>query len=208
MGQSDRPPPLAARLRELSVLDHFGLLAPFYDRLISPPDADQLRQLLDLPAPGVMLDVGGGTGRVAVLLQALVDRLILSDPSFKMLRQAQSKAGNLMLVQGQAERLPFPDGFFDRVLVVDALHHFRDQQQAVHELARVVRPGGRLVIEEPNINRLSGKLVAFFEKLALMGSRFYPPAALREMAAATGLDASIVTNHKFAAWIVAVKPGG
>lgn len=193
------------------MLDHFGLLAPFYDRLFSPPDPGQLRQLLDLPAP-LMLDVGGGTGRVAALLQPMVDHLIISDPSAKMLRQAQNKgrlaSGRLLPVQGHAEGLPFPDASFDRVLVVDALHHFRDQRQAVRELVRVVRPGGRLVIEEPDINHLSGKLVALLERLALMGSRFYTPAALREMVAAAGMEASIVTNHGFAAWIVAVKPKG
>ncbi len=193
------------------MLDHFGLLAPFYDRLFPPPDPSQLRQLLDLPTPGPMLDVGGGTGRVAALLQPLVGRLIINDPSAKMMRQAQSKgllaSGRLLPVQGHAERLPFPNAIFERVLVVDALHHFRDQHQAIRELARVLQPGGRLVIEEPDINRLSGKLVALFERLALMGSRFYTPAALREMVVGVGLDASVVTNHGFAAWIVAVKPG-
>lgn len=192
------------------MLDHFGLLAPFYDRIFPPPDPTQLRQLPDLPAPGLMLDVGGGTGRVAALLQPLVGRLIISDPSAKMMRQAQNKghltSGRLLPVQGHAERLPFPDAAFARVLVVEALHHFRDQHQAVCELARVLQPGGRLVIEEPDINRLSGKLVALFEKLALMGSRFYTPAALREIAATAGLHASIVANGEFAAWIVAVKP--
>lgn len=143
------------------MLDHFGLLAPFYDRIFPPPDPTQLRQLPDLPAPGLMLDVGGGTGRIAALLQPLVGRLIISDPSAKMMRQAQNKghltSGRLLPVQGHAERLPFPDAAFARVLVVDALHHFHNQRQAVHELARVLQPGGRLVIEEPDINRLSGK---------------------------------------------------
>ncbi|OQY37129.1 MAG: hypothetical protein B6243_01300, partial [Anaerolineaceae bacterium 4572_5.2] len=67
------------------------------------------------------------------------------------------------------ERFPFPDNSFDRALVVDALHHFHNQEQAIAELVRVLKKGGRLVIEEPDIHRFAIKLVALAEKAALMG---------------------------------------
>lgn len=186
------------------MIDHFGLLAPIYDRLITPPDPERLKELLRLPAPGLMLDAGGGTGRVSQQLQHLVGRLVISDESTAMLRQAQEKTLCCPVAAG-AEQLPFGDGVFQRVLVVDALHHFADQQRAIAELARVLAPGGRLVIEEPDLHRLAVKFVALGEKLALMRSKFYYPHQIGQMVADSGLRPEIVGDGGFAAWIVADK---
>lgn len=186
------------------MFDHFDFLAPFYDRLIGPPDPARLRELLRLPTPGWLLDAGGGTGRVSSQLRPFVGRLVVSDFSGPMLRQARQK-GPLWPTQVRVERLPFPDGSFDRILVVDALHHFHHQPAAIGELVRVLKPGGRLVIEEPDIHRFAVKLVALAEKLLLMGSRFHSPGEIRAMVAAHGLPARIETNGTFAAWVVADK---
>ncbi len=186
------------------MFDHFGLLAPIYDRVIGPPDPARLRDLLRLPTAGRMLDVGGGTGRVSSQLRGLIDELVISDLSDKMLHRALAKDG-LRPVQGHAERLPFPADYFDRVLVVDALHHFCDQHEAIGDLLRVLKPGGRLVIEEPDLNRFVVKLVALAERLALMRSRFYYPTEIRDMIAAHGLSPHVEVNGSFAAWIVVAK---
>lgn len=188
------------------MLDHFDILAPVYDRLIGPPDPARLMALLRLPTDGWLLDAGGGTGRVAAGLRPFVRGLIVSDQSRQMLRRAREKM--LHPVQAQVQQLPFPDGFFDRILVVDALHHFFDQQAALHELARVLAPGGRLVIEEPDIHRPAVKLVALAERMALMGSTFLAPETVRDLLAAQELHAQVVDRDRFSAWIVADKPSG
>jgi demethylmenaquinone methyltransferase/2-methoxy-6-polyprenyl-1,4-benzoquinol methylase len=92
----------------------------------------------------------------------------------EMLLQAAKKEG-LRQVRTHTERLPFPDGFFARILMVDALHHVFNQVETAHELWRVLRPGGRLVIEEPDVQTFPVKVIALFEKLALMRSHFLPP---------------------------------
>ena len=185
------------------MIDHFDALAPLYDRLIGPPNPACLRALLDLPTTGWVLDAGGGTGRIAAQLRVLTGHLVLLDRSQPMLRQAQGKG--LWPIQGDVARLPFPDACFDRAVVVDALHHFADQPAAIDELLRVLKPGGRLVIEEPDIARFAVKLVALAERLALMGSSFAPPSEICAMVVAHAAQARIVRDGGFAAWVGAEK---
>lgn len=185
------------------MFNHFRLLAPLYDRVIGPPDPSRLLDVLALPTVGKLLDVGGGTGRVTQLLAAHVEQVVLVDETAAMLRESQNK-GLCCTVTSQAERLPFAADSFERVLVVDALHHFAHQRQALHELARVLRPGGRLVVEEPDLNRLSVKFLAVAEKLALMRSHFLYPHEIGREFAALGLQTEIKTEG-YIAWVIAEK---
>jgi hypothetical protein len=69
----------------------------------------------------------------------------------------------------------------------------------------VLKPGGRLVIEEPDITRFAVKLVALAERLALMGSSFSAPDEICAMIAAHGASARIASDGGFAVWVVAEK---
>jgi ubiquinone/menaquinone biosynthesis C-methylase UbiE len=184
------------------MIDHFDLIAGFYDRMLGPPDTARLCELLKLPADGWMLDAGGGTGRVSSRLQGRIGNLVICDLSLSMLKKAQRK-GRLNPVQAHIERLPFPAESFERILVVDALHHFCNQREAIADIIRVLKPGGRLVIEEPDISRLPVKLAAMAEKLALMGSHFLLPAEIRNLIASHGMAARIETDGHFTAWVLA-----
>ncbi len=157
------------------MFDHFDLLAPVYERFIAPPDGETMRRYLQ-PAPSMrLLDVGGGTGRVAQVLREDFAAIVIADLSPGML--AQARARGLDCVLGQSERLPFAAAF-DRVLMVDAFHHVLEQAETAREMFRALKPGGLLVIQEPDIRRWSIKLVALLEKLALMRSHFLSAEAI------------------------------
>lgn len=180
---------------------HFNILAPFYDRVIRFERLEQTLKVLDLPHAGTLLDAGGGTGRVAEALRPHVGSLVVADVSWGMLSQARQKG--LVTSSAETERLPFADGTFDRVLMVDALHHVVHQGETVCELFRVLKKGGRLVIEEPDLRTFAVKLIAVAEKIALMRSHFLSPpqiAALLPPEAKTRIE-----SEEHTAWVIVEK---
>ena len=184
-------------------LDHFDLLAPYYERFIKPKTPQGLIDALGLPEGAPILDVGGGTGRVAQYFAENGHHVTLADLSPKMLEQASSKPG-ITPMQALAEALPFADGSFSAVIMVDALHHVHSQKGAVAELWRVLAPGGTIVIEEPDLRRPFVKLLAVAEKLLLMRSHFLSPHAIQDL---FPLPSRIsITEDGFNAWIAAHKP--
>ncbi len=183
---------------------HFDFLAPVYDRVFAPPEAAPLLQRLHLPTAGRLLDVGGGTGRIAALLRPLVGQVVVCDLSAPMLRRVPGK-GDCRPLQGCAEQLPFSKASFERVVIVDALHHFGDQCAAIAESWRVLKPGGRLLIEEPDITRLVPKLIVLAEKLALMGSHCYAPPALGALVSAGARAAQVETDGDSTVWVIVDK---
>jgi ubiquinone/menaquinone biosynthesis C-methylase UbiE len=107
-----------------------------------------------LPHDGSILDVGTGPGRllVEIALRRPDLRVIAVDPSTDMVRHAQDRAlaaglaDRIEVHVGTAEALPFPDDSFDTVSSTLSAHHWADIDTAITEQARVLRPGGRLVV--------------------------------------------------------------
>jgi ubiquinone/menaquinone biosynthesis C-methylase UbiE len=187
----------------MPLFDHFDLLAPFYDRLLNYQSRETLISLANLPINGRLLDAGGGTGRVAQTLVGKASPIIVADVSHPMLQQAAAKDG-LKPVQTGAEALPFPDSTFDRIIMVDAFHHLVDQNKTARELFRALKPGGIIVIEEPDIQRLVVKLVAVAEKAFLMRSHFL--SARRIEALFSGqYSRTRVVREGINAWIIIEK---
>jgi ubiquinone/menaquinone biosynthesis C-methylase UbiE len=187
----------------MPVFNHFDLLAPFYDHFIRFLSPEKLISKAELPVQGRLLDAGGGTGRVSSVIREHASQIIIADESFGMLRQAEKK-GSLQPVCGSTETLPFPDGTFERIIMVDALHHVYNPINTASELWRVLQPGGRLIIEEPDIQKMSVKLIALVEKITLMRSHFLTPAQIKSLFLYP--DASLRIDYEsYNAWIIVDK---
>ncbi|NJC99048.1 MAG: methyltransferase type 11 [Anaerolineales bacterium] len=179
--------------------DHFDVIAPIYAR-VTYSSLDRMRQIAGLPAKGRLLDIGGGTGRVASALLKDVDEVLVADVSMGMLKQTHP--ATLKPVCSHSEFLPFPSDSFERVIMVDALHHVIDQPASAREMLRVLKPGGRIIIEEPDINSFGVKLIALAEKLLLMRSHFLAPLRIASLFPAG--DTNIITEDS-SAWVVISK---
>ena len=181
----------------------FDRVAPLYDRVMPPANGAALAAGLDHATRPIdrLLDVGGGSGRAAAALTG--PEITVVDASTGMLGRARGVRG-LSAVAGDAGRLPFRDGAMDAVTVVDAFHHLPDQAAAIREAARVLAPGGALVIREFDPSHPLGRALVAAENAVRMASRFRTP---RDLAAAlddAGFDPRIV-DRGFGYTVVGVR---
>jgi ubiquinone/menaquinone biosynthesis C-methylase UbiE len=126
--------------------------------------------LAQLHAGETVLDVGCGSGTLALVAKervGITGRVSGIDPSREMIVQARRKARRADLSidfqPGVIERLAFPDRSFDIVLCTWMIHHVPDdlKRQGVLEIARVLKPEGRLLLVDSNLNGLSLKEAGF-----------------------------------------------
>ena len=182
--------------------DHFDLIAGLYNRTAKFSIPATLLDMLALPPDGLLLDAGGGTGRVAEALSSMVKEVVVADVSRGMLRHAAEKG--LELACTPVEHLPFASGAFDRIIMVDALHHVFDQRQTITELWRVLVPGGRIVISEPDIHKFAVKLIAIGEKMLWMRSHFLPAEEIAALLVSHNAHVRVISDQ-FNVWVGAEK---
>ena len=99
----------------------------------------------------VVGDLGCGTGELSAALAPFVRRVIAVDRSGDMLRAAQRRVSDMPNVEvrkGELQDLPIADGELDAVTLVLVLHHLPDPAAALQEAARVLKPGGRLLVAD------------------------------------------------------------
>jgi len=102
-------------------------------------------------AEGRLLEIGCGPGVGLGILSASASLLIGADYDSSLLRRAQETYGQRVpLVRLDAQRLPFPDGFFDTVLFYEASYYVPNMEQVFDEVLRVLSPGGRTILANAN----------------------------------------------------------
>lgn len=131
-------------------LDPHWSYAPIYERKVVWVD----RQLDCVPDSACLLDVGAGEGALVERYRSKGRNIIGADAAYE---SAHVTKADLL-------SLPFDDAAFDVVLCLDVLEHIQllDQPKALAEIARVVKPGGRLLMSVPNLAHLHSRFKFFF----------------------------------------------
>lgn len=186
----------------MSQLGFFNFLAPFYEHIHwgAYRSAERLKSLVNFSASDQVLDLGGGTGRIAKYLASSVAHITVADASRGMITECRKKKfaiqNKLDCVLSPAEHLPFPRASFDTIIMVDAFHHFFDHRRVIQEVKRVLKPGGRVVLEEFHPQRFFGKLVMLLERLLHYGSTFFIPEKLARLWTEEGFEISIHNSQQ------------
>lgn len=127
-------------------------VAEIYERVHAPRFAEPARDLLALasPAPGArILDIGTGTGVAAEAARVATGDagfVVGIDVSFAMLSVGKRARPSLRFAAAEAIDLPFPNGTFDTVTGNFVIGHFTKHQTALFDIARVLRPTGRVAL--------------------------------------------------------------
>jgi len=150
---------------------------------------------------GHVLDVGGGAGQLAVLLaREMQAQVTVLDPTEEMISHVPAVDG-VSTLRGVAESIPLPDNAVDAIVVSDAFHHFRDQAAAVAEFARVVRPGGLVLVVELDPSPALMRLIVFGERLFGEPGAFMTPDEMCAFMAAHGIEGECTpekgVNYRF-----------
>lgn len=160
----------------------FDRAASFYDETRGFPAGEETHIATlfchagNLDADSRVLEIGAGTGRIALPLAQRVGAVAALDLARPMLARLVAKRGDepAFPVEGDAVRLPFPAGAFDAVVAVHVFHLIGDWPNALREVARVLRPGGVLMNGWNETTRRSASPDLFEVWLEASGSRRLP----------------------------------
>jgi ubiquinone/menaquinone biosynthesis C-methylase UbiE len=148
-----------------------------YD-VFTPQASDRLIEafvgLSGLATGARLADLGCGSGAFAHRLKAAGYDCIGLDISAKLVELARRKYPDIDFLEGDVERLPFPDASLDGILLSGVVHHLPDPSRCAAEVFRVLRPGARFVAFDPN--RMNPFMWLYRDR----SSPFYSPVGVTE----------------------------
>jgi len=154
-----------------------------YEEQILPLAAEELR------GAARVLDVGCGDGQVSRLAWKLGAELVVGvDPTHNQISVAHERGGGPAYVRGPAARLPFADAAFDAVVACLVFEHIDDVDEAIAEVARVLRPGGRFcfflnhpLLQTPNSGWIDDQFLDPPEQYWRIGAYLVEDATIEEV---------------------------
>lgn len=152
----------------------FDKVFKHYDHFINLFNLNQekeIKDVLQLKGNEIILDIGGGTGRLAEYLSKSCQKIYVLDESKGMLSKVKENQ-KVVPVLGNALDSKFESKSIDIVVLCDVLHHIKNQTRLIKEISRVLKMNGKLLILDFEKNHIRIKLLRAFEYL-LFGKLYF-----------------------------------
>jgi len=185
----------------------FDIVAPIYEKLHfgGKKTFDKIKSIVIFEPLDKVIDLGGGSGRIAKFLANKVQQVTVVDASGGMIRQCLQRHPELSCVNAEAQNLPFADDSINKIIIIDAFHHFQNQKQVIKEMERILANNGKVVIEEFNPIKMFGKLIVIIEKMFCLGSHFHPPTSLINLFSINEFKVRTINENKSTYYLIAEK---
>lgn len=181
-------------------------MKPIYDiigttynttRQADPYIAGRLLHFLNPHPSGLYLDIGCGTGNYTIALANKGLSFTGVEPSEEMLTEARKRSEKITWLHGNAEQIPAKDNYFDGVIATLTIHHWDNLLKSFKELARVIKPGGGVVIFTADPKQMEGYWLNHYFPQMLMSAIAQMPAfeIIENKLAGAGFE--IVTTEKY-----------
>ena len=171
---------MSKRIKVLKPGEGYNLAAEYYDekeKYINSFEQGELIPMLGDISGKKILDVGAGTGRLAVYLQNRGAKVTALDVSEKMLEIIKRKSKKVITMVGDAENLPFEKNSFDIVVAAFLIVHLKDPKTFFDEVYRVLKDGGIFIVT--NINQKDPPLVKTKSEPIIIESFYHRPEKIR-----------------------------
>ncbi len=157
-----------------NTLKKFDRVFKHYDKFIelfNLNKMDEIKDVLELQGDEVVLDIGGGTGRLADYLSKNCQIVYVLDESKGMLSKVKANT-KVLPILGEALDTNFDSNSVDVVIMSDVLHHIKDQKKLIEEIYRILKKDGKLVILDFEKKHIKIRILRVFEYI-LFGKLYF-----------------------------------
>jgi demethylmenaquinone methyltransferase/2-methoxy-6-polyprenyl-1,4-benzoquinol methylase len=123
---------------------------------------NEIKDALELKGDEIVIDIGGGTGRLAEYLSHSCSTVYILDESEGMLSMVKANP-KVIAALGDALNTPFESSSFDVVIMSDVLHHIEKQPSLIREISRILKKNGKFLIMDFEKKHIKVKLLKAFE---------------------------------------------
>ena len=157
-----------------NILKKFDRVFKHYDKFIelfNLNKMDEIKETLELQGDEVVLDIGGGTGRLAEYLSQDCQVVYVLDESKGMLSKVKANI-KVLPILGNALDTTFDSNSVDVVIMSDVLHHIKNQKKLIEEIYRILKKDGKLVILDFEKKHIKIRILRVFEYI-LFGKLYF-----------------------------------